>query len=62
MAGRDKRLLLKAGNEIVLEIERKKVGWTYGSFVLLLLLFACFQLSSPVLGFADIKMTQIRWK
>lgn len=48
MAGRDKRLLPKAGNEIFLEIERKKVG------ILQQGCFLCFvfALLSPI-GFVD---------
>ena len=58
MAGRDKRLLPKAGNEIFLEIERKKNRDLMEVFFVL---FCFFELSSLV-GFADTNMTQIRWK
>lgn len=57
MAGRDKRLLPKAGNEVFLEIERKK---NKDLMEVCFVLF-CFELSSLV-GFTDTNMTQIRWK
>ena len=57
MAGRDKRLLPTAGNEIfLLEREKKKNQGSFGWFF-----FFFFELSS-LIGFADTNMTQIRWK
>lgn len=49
MAGRDKRLLPKAGNEIYLEIEMKKKT---GILQQVFFFFFFFELFSPV-GFAD---------
>lgn len=55
MAGRDKRWLPTAGNEIFLMERKKKTGILWQVFFFFLVL-------SSLAGFEDTNMTQIRWK